>query len=60
MIGEQEKRCNELYDLGLMYNGQSYIYDMGVVFVEVSHLDTLTYNEEKWEKVINTIKMAIK
>jgi hypothetical protein len=55
-----KKRCDELFALGLKYNGTSYVYDGRVVYVEVHHLDILTYDDKKWENIINHIKNVIK
>jgi hypothetical protein len=55
-----KKRSEQLIALGLVDNGRSYVYDVGVISVRVNYPDVLSFSEEKWSKSITDIKMAIK
>jgi hypothetical protein len=54
---EKDERTQKLFDAGLKFNGESFVFENDFGLVDISHLDVLTYSKTKFE---TTVKDAIK
>lgn len=43
-------RVRQLLDLGLRFNGDSFLFEKGEVYINFHHTDILSFNDERWNK----------
>jgi hypothetical protein len=45
----QQERIKQLFDLGLKFNGDSFIYKDDDIYINFHYTDLLSFNEERWD-----------
>ena len=53
---QTKKRCDQLFELGLIFNGDSYVKDD----FNVHWIDITCHSDEEWDKMIINIKAEMK
>lgn len=60
----QQDRIKQLFDLGLKFNGDSFIYEGDGLYINFHHTDLLSFSEERWNteygKAVEAMKRVTK
>tara|TARA_R110000772_G_scaffold5341_3_gene19168 strand:+ start:2401 stop:2610 length:210 start_codon:yes stop_codon:yes gene_type:complete len=56
MTETQEKRINELFKIGMMFNGESYVGRGENSDFNMHHTEFMLDSDEVWEKKISSLK----
>ncbi len=49
------KRCNQLFALGLIFNGESYVLKTENYYMNVHHLDITCDSDKQWDITIKEL-----
>ncbi len=56
---QRKKRCDQLFALGLKFNGESFILKTDNYYIDFHHTDILCDNEEEWNKKISDVTILL-
>lgn len=56
----QKDRIKQLTDLGLKFDGESFVYDKDRIYINFHHTDVLCFEDDKWDKEVSKAMEVLK